>query len=98
MSYDLNKEYRVKRVDDDTPCLLRLGSFITIKEVIPGRVIPKKYKIETELGPCERSFTGDEIFKFVGQGGGGNRRSKRKSKRSKHSKRSKKRRRKRSKK
>ena len=94
MSYDLNKEYRVQRVDDDTPCSLSVGSFFTIKEVIP-----KKYKIVTELSSCERVFTGAEIDNFARQAraGGGGKRSKKRSKKHK-SKRSKKRRRKRSKK
>ena len=35
MSYELNKEYRVQRVDDDTPCSLREGGYFTIKKVIP---------------------------------------------------------------
>jgi hypothetical protein len=98
MSYNLDQVYTVQRVDDDTPCLLRLGHNFTIKEVIPERIIPEKYKIKTELGDCVMSLTGDEIAKFEGLGGGGNRRSKRKRCRSKRKKRSKKRRSKRSKK
>ena len=86
MSYNLDQEYTVRRVDHTTPCSLHLGARFTIKEVIP------KYKIRTELDTCEKIFTGEEIAKFERiAGGGGNRRSKRKRCRSKRKKRSKKR-------
>ena len=87
MSYNLNQEYTVGRVNDETPCSLRPGARFTIKEFTP-----EKYKIETELGTCAMSLTGEDIAKFVrSAGGGGNRRSKRKRCRSKRKKRSKKR-------
>ena len=96
MSYNLDQEYRVQRVDEDTPCSLHPGDNFTIKEVIPERVIPEriipeKYKIKTDLGDCVMSLTGDEIAKLVELRGGGNRRSKRKRCRSKRKKRSKRR-------
>ena len=89
MSYILNKEYRV--LYEDNPCSLSMGSYITINEVIPEKVIPEKYKIDSDL-PCDMSFTRDEIERLVGKPqGGGNRRSKRKRCRSKRKKRSKRR-------
>ena len=97
MSYNLNQEYTVRRVNDETPCSLRPGAHFTIKEVIPEKIIPEKiipkmYKIETDLGTCAMSLTGEDIAKFVSRaGGGGNRRSKRRRCRSKRKKRSKKR-------